>query len=284
MAIDKFKETVKALRDQEKGCPWVKQQTHSSLKRYLLEELYECLEAVDEVTDSNSESSLEKANKTLKEELGDVLLQVMLHSQIAEERGAFSFEDVVKEIDDKMIRRNPHVFATAKAENTDEVDNNWEKIKKEEKKSRKSIFEGIPKELPSLARAWKISKKAVRESFEWDEEKKLYEQLNSEIEEFKEVTLNKKELNDEEKNDAELELGDILFTVVNLARWFKIDPEEALRRTNNKFVERFNIMVEIIKGTGSNGLKDHSPTELQDFWQKAKLKQLELKSPEALSQ
>lgn len=283
MAIDKFKETVRALRDEEKGCPWVKEQTHSSLKRYLLEELYECLEAVDEVSDSNSEASLDKANKTLKEELGDVLLQIMLHSQIAEERGAFSFEDVIKEIDEKMIRRNPHVFATAKAKNTDEVDKNWEKIKKIEKESRKSIFEGIPKELPSLARAWKISKKAVRESFEWDEEEKLYKQLNSEIEEFKEVTLKKEKLSAEEHSEAELELGDILFTVVNLARWFKIDPEEALRRTNNKFIERFNIMVEIIKETGSSGLKEHKPSELQDFWQKAKHRQLELKSKEALS-
>ncbi|MCH2226196.1 MAG: nucleoside triphosphate pyrophosphohydrolase [Candidatus Caenarcaniphilales bacterium] len=274
MSIEDFKNTVAALRNQEKGCPWVKTQTHSSLKRYLLEELYECLEAVDEVEEANPEKQ-KIANHTLKEELGDVLLQVMLHSEIAEERGAFKFSDVVDYINEKMIRRNPHVFSDASVKNTDEVDNNWEKIKKEEKKNRKSIFEGIPKELPSLARAWKISKKAVRESFEWDEERKLYEQLQSEIEEFKEVSFAKEELSKSEKDAAELELGDILFTVVNLARWFKIDPEEALRKTNNKFTNRFDIMMDIVKESGSSSLKEHSPTELQEFWQKAKHKQNE---------
>ena len=278
MSIENFEETIESLRDKDKGCPWVKQQTHSSLKRYILEELYECLEAIDDVSNASSKESQVKANETLREELGDVLLQVMLHSKIAEENNAFSFNDVVNDINEKMIRRNPHVFATAKAENTDEVDQNWEKIKKEEKKSRKSIFSGIPKELPSLARAWKISKKAVRESFEWDEEKKLYEQLNSEIEEFKEISYNKTELTEEEKSEAELELGDILFTVVNLARWFKIDPEEALRRTNNKFTERFDIMMNIVKATGSESLKDYKPNELINFWQEAKQRQLALKS------
>ena len=278
MSIDQFLDTVKALRDKENGCPWVKEQTHSSLKRYLLEELYECLEAVDDISRNLKEDRPEKealiAKNTMREELGDVLLQVVLHAQIAAERGDFDFNDVVDDINQKMIRRNPHVFAKADADNIEQVDSNWEKIKKEEKKARKSIFEGIPKELPSLARAWKISKKAVRESFEWDEERKLYEQLNSEIKEFKEIAENKESLTEEEKDAAELELGDILFTVVNLARWFKIDPEEALRRTNNKFTERFDIMTEIIKATGSSGLKEHSPDELQDFWQKAKLKQV----------
>jgi tetrapyrrole methylase family protein/MazG family protein len=175
-----------------------------------------------------------------------------------------------------MIRRHPHVFKDAKASNANEVDTHWEKIKKAEKSHRKSIFEGIPKELPALARAWLISKKAVRESFEWDEESKLWEQLQSEIIELQEIVLKKESLSDTERADAELELGDILFTAVNVARWFKIDPEDALRKTNNKFTERFDLMMEIVKESGQEDLKNYSPSELENLWQKAKYKQNEL--------
>jgi tetrapyrrole methylase family protein/MazG family protein len=277
MAINKFIETIKALRDPVTGCPWNREQTHASLKRYLLEELYECLEAIDLVENSTDKAlANSNSNLMLKEELGDVLLQVVLHSQIAEERGAFSFSEVVEYVNEKMIRRHPHVFKDAKATNASEVDTHWEKIKKAEKSHRKSIFEGIPKELPALARAWLISKKAVRESFEWDEESKLWEQLQSEITELQEIVLNKESLSDTERADAELELGDILFTAVNVARWFKIDPEDALRKTNNKFTERFDLMMEIVKEAGHEDLKSYSPSELEDLWQKAKHKQNEL--------
>ena len=277
MAIDKFIETIKALRDPVSGCPWNREQTHASLKRYLLEELYECLEAIDLVENSTDKAlANNNSNLMLKEELGDVLLQVALHSQIAEERGAFTFNDVVEYVNEKMIRRHPHVFKDAKAANANEVDTHWEKIKKAEKSHRKSIFEGIPKELPALARAWLISKKAVRESFEWDEESKLWEQLQSEIIELQEIVLNKESLSDTERADAELELGDILFTAVNVARWFKIDPEDALRKTNNKFTERFDLMMEIVKARGADSLKGFSPEELEAFWKEAKHKQNEL--------
>ncbi|MFZ4084354.1 MAG: nucleoside triphosphate pyrophosphohydrolase [Vampirovibrionia bacterium] len=277
MAIDKFIETIKALRDPLSGCPWNREQTHTSLKRYLLEELYECLEAIDLVENTTDKVSANNNSELmLKEELGDVLLQVALHSQIAEERGAFTFNDVVEYVNEKMIRRHPHVFKDAKASNANEVDTHWEKIKKAEKSHRKSIFEGIPKELPALARAWLISKKAVRESFEWDEESKLWEQLQSEIVELQEIVLNKESLSDTERADAELELGDILFTAVNVARWFKIDPEDALRKTNNKFTERFDLMMEIVKESGQEDLKNYSPSELENLWQKAKHKQNEL--------
>jgi len=277
MAIDKFIETIKALRDPLRGCPWNREQTHASLKRYLLEELYECLEAIDLVENSADKAlTNSNSNSMLKEELGDVLLQVALHSQIAEERGAFTFNDVVEYVNEKMIRRHPHVFKDAKATNANEVDTHWEKIKKAEKSHRKSIFEGIPKELPALARAWLISKKAVRESFEWDKESKLWEQLQSEISELQEIVLNKESLSDTERADAELELGDILFTAVNVARWFKIDPEDALRKTNNKFTERFDLMMEIVKESGQEDLTNYSPNELETLWQKAKHKQNEL--------
>lgn len=272
MAINEFIETIKALRDPVKGCPWNREQTHSSLKRYLLEELYECLDAID-----NFEVERKTSSETmLKEELGDVLLQVVLHAQIASERGAFTFEDVAAYVNEKMIRRHPHVFKDITVQNSSEVDQHWEAIKKEEKKERQSIFEGIPRELPSLARAWLISKKAVKESFEWDEEKKLWEQLQSEINELQEIVLSKASLNEIEQREAELELGDILFTVVNVARWFKIDPEDALRKTNNKFTERFDLMMEIVKERGADNLKSFSTEELENLWKEAKHKQNEL--------
>lgn len=266
--INDFIKTIEDIRHPEKGCVWNLKQTHESLKRYLLEELYESLEAIDN-----------KNPEELKEELGDLLLQIVLHSRIAEEKGQFSFKDVVKKIDEKMIKRHPHVFGKDTAKNTKEVDQLWDKEKAKEKEARKSIFEGIPKEMPALARAWKISKKAVAESFEWDLEEKLYDQLLSEIDELKEVVqASRARGKDPYKDDfasvdlkaeAELELGDVLFTAVNIARWFKIDPEDALRQTNNKFIKRFDLMMELCKKENKL-MKEYSPAQLEDKWQEAK--------------
>jgi tetrapyrrole methylase family protein/MazG family protein len=266
--INDFIKTIEDIRHPEKGCVWNLKQTHESLKRYLLEELYEGLEAIDN-----------KNPEELKEELGDLLLQIVLHSRIAEENGQFSFKDVVKKIDEKMIKRHPHVFGKDLAKNTQEVDQLWDKEKAKEKQERKSIFEGIPKEMPALARAWKISKKAVAESFEWDLEEKLYDQLLSEIDELKEVVeASRAKGKDPYKDDfaspdlkteADLELGDVLFTVVNIARWFKIDPEDALRKTNNKFVKRFDLMMELCKKENKL-MKEYSPAQLEDKWREAK--------------
>jgi tetrapyrrole methylase family protein/MazG family protein len=272
--IDNFIETIKQIRDPEKGCVWNLKQSHESLKRYLLEELYETLEAIDK-----------KDPQELEEELGDLLLQIVLHSRIAQEKQEFDFASVVKKINEKMIKRHPHVFANDTAQNTKEVDTLWDAQKAKEKQSRKSIFEGIPKEMPALARAWKISKKAVKESFEWDKEEKLYQQLLSEIDELKEIVEASRAqakdphaddfVNSQMKTEAELELGDILFTVVNIARWFKIDPEEALRMTNNKFVKRFDLMMQLCQEEAKQ-MNQYSPAELEQKWQDAK--QIILKS------
>lgn len=266
--INDFIKTIEDIRHPEKGCVWNLKQTHESLKRYLLEELYESLEAIDN-----------KNPEELKEELGDLLLQIVLHARIAEEKGQFSFKDVVKKIDEKMIKRHPHVFGKDSAKNTQEVDKLWDKEKAKEKEARKSIFEGIPKEMPALARAWKISKKAVAESFEWDLEEKLYDQLLSEIDELKEVVqASRAKGKDPYKDDfasvdlkaeAELELGDVLFTAVNIARWFKIDPEDALRKTNNKFIKRFDLMMQLCKKENKL-MKEYAPSELEAKWQEAK--------------
>lgn len=278
--IDQFLKTIADIRHPEQGCVWNLKQSHASLKRYLLEELYESLEAIDLVDENPSKENY----KELKEELGDLLLQIVLHSRIAEEKGFFNFNDVVEQINDKMIKRHPHVFKrneTGEVKTTAEVDKHWDREKAKEKDSRQSIFEGIPREMPALARAWKISKKAVAESFEWDEEYKLWDQLDSEVDELKEVIETYRKATSKDpyrdgyddakvQNDAELELGDILFTVVNIARWYKIDPEEALRKVNNKFISRFNIMTDICKKQGKK-LKDYSISELERLWQQAKL-------------
>jgi len=300
--LERLLETINAIRHPEKGCIWNLEQSHASLKRYLLEESYETLDALDKVekaeiqqnfkqyefitkksTNLDKDNPSREAFKDLQEELGDLLLQIVLHSRMAEEKGFFSFEDVAKACNEKMIKRHPHVFLQdqyGKAENQAQVDKHWDREKLKEKQHRESIFSGIPKELPALAAAWLISKKCVKESFEWDEESKLFAQLNSEIEELQEiVSLARSAGNDpykegfvnlEQKLSAELEIGDILFTVVNIARWYRLDPEECLRKTNNKFTKRFNALMKIAQNQGKK-LKDFTINELENLWQEAKL-------------
>lgn len=273
--LENFKQTINAIRDPQTGCVWNLSQNHSSLKRYLLEELYESLEAIDKLEQTGN-------YEDLKEELGDLFLQIVLHAKLAEEKGKFNLDDVIDGINHKMIVRHPHVFQKDKsASSISEVDQHWDREKaKEKEKKRESFFDGIPLEMPALARAWKISKKAVKESFEWDEESKLWHQLELEIEELLEVVNNyrndtgidpyKEGFKDPKTlEEAELELGDVLFTIVNIARWYKIDPEEALRKTNNKFINRFDQMIKICKSEGKS-MKDYSLPELEALWQQAK--------------
>jgi len=243
-------ETIAILRSPE-GCPWDREQTHKSLRENLLQETYEALDAIDKENDDN-----------LKEELGDVLLQVVLHAQIASEVNKFTIEDVAKAINDKLIRRHPHVFSDTKVKDADEVLVNWEKLKRKEKPERKSTLSGIAETMPALLVAQELSKKAVKTGFEWPNEESLWECFESEIKEFKdEVAENNKEL-------MEDELGDILFSVVNVARWHKIDPEIALIKANKKFKARFQVM----EALAPKDLSEYNIDELEDFWRQAKEK------------
>ena len=219
--LERLIEIIDILRS-ENGCRWDREQTHSTLKRNMLEEAYEAVDAIDD-----------NDNKHLCEELGDVLLQVVLHSQIAKEEKAFDIEDVAKGIADKLVHRHPHVFGDVKVNSTDEILENWEKLKKEEKPHRTSVMDGISKSQSALMSAQKISKKAVKVGFEWANENDLYDCVQSEIKEFKEAST---------VENKEEELGDILFAVVNLARWNKIDAEQALLKANKKFMSRFRAM------------------------------------------
>ena len=192
--------------------------------------------------------------------MGDVLLQVVLHAQIAKENNEFDIEKIAKGISDKLIRRHPHVFGDIKVKNTDEILANWEEIKKKEKKERKSIMDGIPIYLPALMQSYKISKKAVKVGFEWDCIESLKECINSEMKEFEQAVENNDTQNMEE------ELGDLLFAIVNLSRWYKINPELALNLANKKFMKRFRKMEELAE----KDLNEYSLEEYDKLWKLAK--------------
>lgn len=246
--LERLIDIVKTLRS-ENGCAWDREQTHYSLKKNMIEEAYE---AVDAIEDGDA--------KHLQEELGDVLLQVVLHSQIAKEANEFTIEDVAKGLADKLVHRHPHVFGDTKVSSTKDILNNWDKLKAEEKKHRKSAMDGISKAQSALMSAQKISKNAVKKGFEWPDEKTLWECFNSEIDEFKEA------LEENDPQHAEEEFGDILFAAVNLARWNKIDAEQALLKANRKFMARFRKMEEL----AVKPLEEYSFEEYDMLWKQSK--------------
>lgn len=246
--LEKLIDIVRVLRSPE-GCEWDRAQTHKSLKPNMLEEAYEAVDAMDSGD-----------MKHLKEELGDVLLQVVLHAQIAADENEFTIEDVAKGLTDKLIHRHPHVFGDVKVHSTQEILDNWDKLKQEEKQHRKSAMDGISKSQSALMSAQKISKKAVKTGFEWPDEASLYDCIYSEFEEFKQAE------QEHDKEHMEEEFGDILFAVVNLARWNKIDAEQALLKANKKFMARFRKMEEL----AIKPLEQYSFEEYDALWQQAK--------------
>ena len=196
----------------------------------------------------------------VREELGDVLLQVVLHAQIGKESGEFDIEDIAKELNDKLIHRHPHVFGSAHANTPQEVTENWEKLKQEEKQERTSNMDGIPKTFPALMACQKISKRAVKVGFEWDKVETLLNCIKSEYNEFKDA------VNNNDKDAMEDEMGDIFFATVNLSRWYKIDAEQALQRANQKFMKRFRKMEEL----ATKPLEEYSFEEYDKLWKQAK--------------
>lgn len=246
--LEHLKDVVAKLRSPE-GCPWDREQDHKTLKKFLLNESYELFEAIDQ-----------DDYKAMQEELGDVLLQVYLHAQIAAENDAFTLDDVASQIAEKLIRRHPHVFSDTEVASVDEVMDNWEKIKAVEKKDRKSTLDGIPAAMPALLRAFEISKKAVSVGFEWPNEQMLWDTFYSEIEEVKEA------LSERNSDKISEEMGDLLFCIVNLCRWHGVCPEMALQQTNNKFVKRFKHM----ETNATKHLSAYDQAGLENLWQEAK--------------
>lgn len=247
--LEKLVDIIAVLRS-ENGCPWDREQTHKTLRPNMLEEAYEAVDAIDDGDVPN-----------LREELGDVLLQVVLHAQIAKDNNEFDIEDVAKELSDKLIHRHPHVFGNAHVNSANDVVVNWDKLKNEEKKNRKSILDGISKSQSALMSAQKISKKVVKVGFEWENVESLKDCIKSEYKEFEEA------VNSGDKEKMEDEMGDIFFATVNLARWYKIDAEQALLGANKKFIKRFKKMEEL----KTKPFEEYSFEEFNNLWKKAKI-------------
>ncbi len=241
-----FEELLKIMEELRAKCPWDKSQTHESLKKYLIEEAYELLDAIDS-----------KDDKKLKEELGDLLLQVVFHSQIAKERGAFDIWDVIKELNKKLIERHPHVFG---CESPEEVLKNWEERKLKE---RESVLDGVPKSLPALMRSQKLQDRASLVGFDFERPEQVLEKLMEEIEELKGAMTLK------DRRELEHELGDILTAVVELGRLLGLDAELCLQKANDRFEKRFRYMEKRAKELGKN-LKDMSLEEMEKLWMEAK--------------
>lgn len=252
--FSELREIIAILRSPE-GCPWDKEQTHESLKKYLIEETYEVIDAIDTGDIDH-----------LIEELGDVLLQVLLHAQIGEDEGYFSIEDVIESISAKMIRRHPHVFGSVQAETAEQVVQNWEEIKQTEKGVKdESLLDGVSLALPNLIRAYELQKKAAKAGFDWEELNPALEKVKEELREFEEELKDVKERSDEAKK----EFGDLLFSFVNVARFLKIHPEEALFETNEKFIRRFHYVEERVADSGRT-FEEHTIAELDSYWEQAK--------------
>lgn len=253
--IKRLLDIMRALRDPETGCPWDKEQTFTTIAPYTIEEAYEVADAIEQ-----------QDYDELKKELGDLLLQVVYHSQIAEEQGLFGFADVVDSISEKMIHRHPHVFADEQGKDVNAVKQTWETLKAEERqeKNQSGTLDGISSNLPALMRAYKIQKRAANVGFDWPALEPVIEKVNEELLEVQQAI---KSNNDE--SIAE-EIGDLLFSCVNLARHLKRKPEDALRAANTKFITRFN-KVEALVNADNKVIENCSLDELDAYWNKVKL-------------
>ena len=235
------------------GCPWDAEQTHESLTRYLLEETYEVIEAIES-----------KSPEHLKEELGDLLLQPIFHAVIAEEAGQFDISDVIRTLCEKLVRRHPHVFGDLEISDSNAQIINWERIKKEEKgPERTSALSGVPPHLPALLKAQKITEKASRVGFDWNHSDQVFAKVMEELHEFEEAWAGG---NPERMED---ELGDLLFAIVNLGRFLSLNPEEALRKTICRFQKRFSYVEDTLNKQGRN-LSDATLEEMDILWEQVK--------------
>lgn len=279
-AFTKLVETVHRLRAPG-GCPWDRAQTHQSLRQYLIEEAYEVLEVLDRI-DSPEALRSEKIREPFREELGDLLMQVVLHAEMVAETGTFSIEDVVRGLDEKLIRRHPHVFGDAKADSADSAIQNWEKEKAKEKAKKDagaSVLDGLPKGLPSLQRAGRALEKVTKVGFQWKDMHGPIAKVQEEVDELKAEVLEYERLRQSEgdiedqlaavREKVESELGDTLFTLCNLAFLMKISPEDSLRSTLGRFERRFRHVEKRVKETGK-ALEATTLEEMDRYWDEAK--------------
>jgi len=250
--LEAFERLLNIMDELREKCPWDKEQTTESLKTMTIEEVYELADAIDR-----------KDSSDIKKELGDLMLHIVFYSKIGQEKGEFTIEDVLTGIAEKLIYRHPHVFSDVKADNPDEVSKNWEELKLKEKDGNSTVLGGIPASLPALVKANRIQQKARGVGFDWEVREQVWDKITEELNELKYEV----EASDQDKMEAEF--GDTLFSIINAARLYGINPENALERTNRKFIKRFNYLESqtIKKG---RSLKDMSLDEMEEIWQEAK--------------
>ncbi|HEX7356257.1 MAG TPA: nucleoside triphosphate pyrophosphohydrolase [Ignavibacteriaceae bacterium] len=261
MTESKFTEFVQIVKRLRKECPWDREQTNDSIKANTIEEAYEVVEAIDN-----------KDFVELKKELGDLLLHVVFHTQIAEEDNQFNIDDVINSIKEKLIRRHPHVFGEVQVLNSNEVKKNWEEIKLSE--GRESVLDGVPKHLPALQRAHRLQEKAAKVGFDWEKKEDVWKKVIEEIEEMHEIENIKSKANDhnsivELNTKLEKEVGDVFFAIVNYSRFLGVNPEDALRITNEKFIKRFNYVQQKVKETGK-AINESNLEEMDKYWNESK--------------
>lgn len=254
--LEAFGRLLDILDELRVKCPWDRKQTNESLRTNTIEETYELCEALMRDDEVN-----------IKKELGDLLLHIVFYAKIGDEKGEFDIKDVCDSLCDKLIFRHPHVFGTAEADTAGKVEQNWEQLKLKEKGGNKTVLGGIPASLPSIVKAHRIQDKARNIGFDWEEREQVWDKVNEEFNELK------AEINNMDADKMEAEFGDLFFSLINAARLYKINPDNALERTNLKFIRRFNYLEEKTKEQGRS-LKEMTLAEMDEIWNEAKAKGL----------
>lgn len=254
--LEAFGRLLDILDELRVKCPWDRKQTNESLRTNTIEETYELCEALMRDDEVN-----------IKKELGDLLLHIVFYAKIGDEKGEFDIKDVCDSLCDKLIFRHPHVFGTAEADTAGKVEQNWEQLKLKEKGGNKTVLGGVPASLPSIVKAHRIQDKARNIGFDWEEREQVWDKVNEEFNELK------AEINNMDADKMEAEFGDLFFCLINAARLYKINPDNALERTNLKFIRRFNYLEEKTKEQGRS-LKEMTLAEMDEIWNEAKAKGL----------
>jgi MazG family protein len=251
--LDEFRRLLDIIDELRVKCPWDMKQTNESLRKLTIEETYELAEAV-----------ISESDEHIKDELGDLMLHIVFYAKIGSEKGTFTIEDVLKGINEKLIYRHPHVFSDVRVTGSTEVEQNWEKLKMNENEEQKTVLSGVPSSLPALIKASRIQEKVRGVGFDWEKREQIWNKVLEELDELK------KEIMNGNTDNIESEIGDVLFSIVNAARLYDIDPETALERTNRKFIKRFNYLE---KETISKGISLHNMSldEMNVYWEKAKM-------------
>ena len=248
--LEAFSRLLDIMDDLRQGCPWDRKQTFDSLRNLTIEEVYELADAI-----------IEKNPQEIKKELGDLLLHIVFYAKLGSETGDFDIADVAQAISEKLIYRHPHIYGDVKVKDEKEVKENWERLKLKE--GKKSVLEGVPKSLPAMVKAMRLQEKAKGVGFDWENKEQVWKKVQEEISEFQ------NEEKQQNKTKMEEEFGDVLFALINYARFAGIDPETALEKTNKKFIKRFQFLENKIKEEGKD-LKEMNIDEMEQYWQKAK--------------